>query len=371
MRKGRRQRLREKRREVRNAIVSKQMTGEDKFPMSSESQQSSDEDEYYESLPVDVKRAIQGLRGLQVAQVGIRKIFQKEVLALERKYSKDLNALYQRRKQVLLGKIGVSKEEIILGEVESLKEDEEYRTLPPLPEGATTAPRARVPMFWLRVLKGHPDIEKMIQEKDEPALQHLTDITVSYPTTPSPSFSIHFRFSPNEFFSNSVLSKTYVYKDEISFFGRLLYSHVTAGTVQWKSSKDLTKLPEETKKLKDNSPGREDEESDDEGDTMSFFSFFCPPPSITQPEESDDARREDERDVLLEEEFEIGEALKDHANKQQVLPRAIDYFTGDALWHELNENSDHRSDTDTDNSEEDEDADNKAEEAEEEEGEED
>ncbi|KZT23157.1 hypothetical protein NEOLEDRAFT_1070073, partial [Neolentinus lepideus HHB14362 ss-1] len=96
------------------------------------SQQVDDEGDYYESLPVDVKRAIQGLRGLQAAQVGIRKELQKEVLKLERKYAQSLQALYGRRKQVISGQIGISKEEIILGEVQSMKEDADYQNLPAL-----------------------------------------------------------------------------------------------------------------------------------------------------------------------------------------------------------------------------------------------
>ncbi|TFK49744.1 NAP-domain-containing protein [Heliocybe sulcata] len=312
----------------------------------SSSQQLDDEDDYYEGLPVDVKRAIQGLRGLQVAQVGIQKEFQKEILALERKYSKSMQVLYERRKQVLLGKIGVSKEEIILGEVQSLKEDEDYRNLPALPVNTTTSRPAKVEGFWLRVLKGQPDIENMIQETDEPALYHLTDMTVSYPTKlsgpgdPSLAFSVNFYFSPNEFFSNSVLTKTYVYKacwflhcmptvliapqDEIGFFGQLLYSHVTADTIRWKSGKDLIKVAEEeAKKLKDDSDEEDsdsdkDDDGDDDDDMASFFKFFCPSSRITRPE--DDAKvnvtgasEEDDRDVLLEEDFDIGEALKDQA----------------------------------------------------------
>ncbi|KAI0076373.1 nucleosome assembly protein [Panus rudis PR-1116 ss-1] len=304
-----------------------------------------DDDDYYESLPVDAKRAIQGIRGLQVAQVGVQKEFQKEVMALERKYAKALQTLYERRKEIVLGKIGASKEEIILGEVQSLKEDEDYKNLPALPASATTSKPTLVEGFWLRVLKGHPDIENMIQETDEPALHHLTDITISYPSILSGSgntslaFSVKFHFSRNEFFSNSTLTKTYVYKDEIGFFGDLLYSHVIGDVIQWKAGKDLIKLAEEAAGDDDDD---DDEDDDDDDDEASFFTFFSPPASITRPvndgEDSEDS---------LDDDFDIGEALKN-----QVIPRAVDYFTGDALAYELD--SDDEFDFDFDDDDEDE-----------------
>lgn len=45
-----------------------------------------------------------------------------------------------------------------------------------------------VPNFWLHVLKNVDHICEMIQEHDEPVLQHLVDITCDVQTNPDVSF---------------------------------------------------------------------------------------------------------------------------------------------------------------------------------------
>ncbi|KAK2719186.1 hypothetical protein QYM36_004878, partial [Artemia franciscana] len=45
-------------------------------------------------------------------------------------------------------------------------------------------------------------------EHDEPILRHLTDITVDLTSSPM-GFTLKFHFSPNEFFTDSVLTKIY------------------------------------------------------------------------------------------------------------------------------------------------------------------
>lgn len=62
--------------------------------------------------------------------------------------------------------------------------------------------------FWLNVLRGSEVIADMIKEHDEPILKHLVDITSSVELNP-PGFTLYFHFSPNPFFSNTVLKKHY------------------------------------------------------------------------------------------------------------------------------------------------------------------
>lgn len=44
------------------------------------------------------------------------------------------------------------------------------------------------------------------------ALKHLTDIKLEYLDTKQAGFKLLFSFSPNEFFEDSVLTKTYYYQ---------------------------------------------------------------------------------------------------------------------------------------------------------------
>jgi hypothetical protein len=55
-----------------------------------EEEMTKDEDEYFENLPIDAKRTVQGIRGIEATQANLRKEFQKEVVALERKVSTPL-----------------------------------------------------------------------------------------------------------------------------------------------------------------------------------------------------------------------------------------------------------------------------------------
>ena len=68
-----------------------------------------------------------------------------------------------------------------------------------------------VPEFWLTIFKNVDLLADMLQEHDEPILKHLTDIKVHYKEEPM-GFTLEFLFTPNEYFENSVLTKTYEMK---------------------------------------------------------------------------------------------------------------------------------------------------------------
>ena len=81
-----------------------------------------------------------------------------------------------------------------------------------------------IPEFWLTIFKNVDLLADMMQEHDEPILKHLTDIKVHYKEDPM-GFVLELFFSPNEFFDNLVLTKTYEMKctpdedDPFSFEG--------------------------------------------------------------------------------------------------------------------------------------------------------
>lgn len=69
-----------------------------------------------------------------------------------------------------------------------------------------------VPKFWLMALKNHLDIAELITERDEEALASLKDIRLEYLPSSTPGYKLSFHFAPNEFFTNDVLTKTYIYE---------------------------------------------------------------------------------------------------------------------------------------------------------------
>ena len=88
----------------------------------------------------------------------------------------------------------------------------------------------------------------LITDRDSAALKHLVDVRLEYvkdedtPTTPGrPVFKILFEFSPNDFFGNKILDKTYLYSAEVGYSGDFVYDCAIGTKIQWKEDKDLTK----------------------------------------------------------------------------------------------------------------------------------
>ncbi|EYC32875.1 hypothetical protein Y032_0002g1139 [Ancylostoma ceylanicum] len=151
-----------------------------------------------------------------------------------------------------------------------------------------------IPSFWLNVLKGSDMTQDMIQDHDEPILKHLTDITTSIEVDPH-GFTIYFHFSPNEFFSNTVLKKQYFLEikpdaeDPFGFDGPSVVRAV-GDTIQWNDGKNITKKVVKKKLKKGANAGKfitKTVKAD------SFFNFFD---TIVPPTE-DHKNEDDEEDV--------------------------------------------------------------------------
>merc|ERR1712156_589923 len=81
-------------------------------------------------------------------------------------------------------------------------------------------------------------LAEMVQEADEPVLESLTDITVTFSEKDPMGFTLHFHFAPNQFFTNSVLTKCYEMKceppedDPFSFEGPEIFK-CTGCPIDW------------------------------------------------------------------------------------------------------------------------------------------
>lgn len=148
--------------------------------------------------------------------------------------------MWERRRAIVQGEAAPTTEEITAGEEESKKDDEEYTPLP----AVTGAPEAAaIPEFWLTALRNHPGLNDLITDRDAEALKSLADITVSYLPTDDKQlgFKILFHFKANDFFTNSVLEKTYLYQEEVGYSGDFVYDRAIGTKIEWKEDKDLTK----------------------------------------------------------------------------------------------------------------------------------
>lgn len=210
---------------------------------------------YIENLPLAVRRRVAGLKGVQKDHAKLEAQFQEEVLALEKRYFAKFTPLYEKRAAIINGKSEPSDEEIKAGEKAEDDDDEDGKgasinTQPKEGDEGDKTPMVGIPEFWLSAMKNEPSLAGMIEEKDEAALKHLTDIRLQY--LDRPGFRIIFEFAENEFFSNKIITKTYYYQEETGYGGDYIYDHADGDKIEWKADRNLT-VRIETKKQRNKS----------------------------------------------------------------------------------------------------------------------
>ncbi|KAI1462205.1 nucleosome assembly protein [Annulohypoxylon moriforme] len=279
---------------------------------------------YIESLPQHVRRRVAGLKGIQKDHSKLEAEFQEEVLQLEKKYFAKFTPLYEKRAAIVNGKEEPTDDQIKAGEEDN--EDDEAK---PVEKKETTDEAAAevtelvkgIPEFWLSAMKNQISLAEMITDRDEAALRFLTDIRMEY--LDKPGFRLIFEFAENEFFTNKTITKTYFYQNESGYGGDFIYDHAEGDKINWKEGQDLTVRIESKKQRNKNT--KQTRIVKKTVPTESFFNFFSPPKAPT--DDDDDAASDIEERLELD--YQLGEDIK-----EKLIPRAIDWFTGEALAFE-------------------------------------
>lgn len=295
---------------------------------------------YIESLPPQVRKRVAGLKGVQKEHAKLEAEFQEEVLALEKKFFAKYSPLYEKRAAIVNGQAEPTEEEIKLGEEDDEEDaDEEGEKAEANTDESADAAKG-IPEFWLSAMK-NSSLAETITDRDEDALRHLTNIKMEY--LDKPGFRLIFEFSSNEFFDNKAITKTYFYQEESGYGGDFIYDHAEGDKISWKDGKDLT-VKIESKKQRNKSESRSSQRIHQEftadmtfADTKqtrivkksvptpSFFDFFNP----AKPPTDDDEEIDEDIEAKLELDYQLGEDIK-----EKLIPRAIDWFTGEALQFE-------------------------------------
>lgn len=298
---------------------------------------------YIQSLPKVVKRRLKALKKLQFEMIKIESKFYEEVHELECKYATQYMPLNERRKEIVTGDqeptdsdcewpSDEEDEEAALSvSDESLKtkaklEDEtgkEKKEEEKTDEAKEEENPTGVPQFWLTTFKNVDMLSEMIQDHDEPILKHLQEVKVKFSQSDPMGFTLEFYFETNDFFNNNMLTKEYIMRSEpdptepFEFEGPEIIK-CKGCTIDWKKGKNVTvKVIKKVQKHKGRGTKRTVTKT---VQNDSFFNFFCPP-VVTEGEEPDE-----ETEALLAADFEIG-----HFIRERIVPRAILYFTGEAL----------------------------------------
>jgi len=289
--------------------------------------------EYVKSLPKSVKRRLKALKRLQADANKVESRFYEEVDALERKYAALYEPFFERRREIIAAHVEPtdaecdwpSDEEDELSD--ELKDKAKIEEISETKEKEAEAPKKfdentkGVPEFWLTVFKNVDMLAEMIQPHDEPILRHLQDIQLKI--NEGTGFTLQFVFEPNEYFTNAILTKEYTIRFGVEEDNPLGYEgpdivKCTGCTIDWKKGKNVTvKVVKKVQKHKGRGTKRTVTKT---VQNDSFFNFFSPP-QVAEDEEPDE-----ETEALMTADFEIG-----HFFRESIIPRAILYFTGDAI----------------------------------------
>ncbi|EEH23364.1 hypothetical protein PABG_05575 [Paracoccidioides brasiliensis Pb03] len=277
---------------------------------------------YVESLPASIRRRVAGLKGIQKEHSKLEVEFQQKVLELEKEYFAKFEPLYSKRATIVNGNSEPTEDEVKAGKRADEDDDEETKAEEePKTDDGETLVAAGIPEFWLSAMKNHISLSEMITDRDEEALKHLTDIRMEY--LERPGFRLVFEFAENEFFTNKTITKTYYYQEESGYGGDFIYDHADGDEIEWKEGKDLT-VRYESKKQRNKST-KQTRIVKVKVPTDSFFNFFSPPNPPTK--ENDDVASDIEERLELD--YQLGEDIK-----EKLIPRAVDWFTGEALQFE-------------------------------------
>ncbi|KAL5967802.1 Nucleosome assembly protein 1-like 4, partial [Taenia solium] len=306
-------------------------------------------------LPTSVKRRVNALKNVLHDYIKIETQFYQEIFEIESKFSARYGVLLDKRNAIISGEIEPTDEESTWNycQEDELAEDltkqhielqEDFK-----PEDASSC--EGIPKFWLKAMLHASPTAELIKGNDYPVLEHLTDIRINLNTADSEmGFTINFYFSPNEYFSEKVISKFYYFDNKPPSENPLLYDgpqivRVRASPITWKPGKNVTvKFLRKVKKHKNRKEVRTITKTVKQD---SFFNYFDPPNESLTDEDLDEDTAE-----LLQEDFRIANFMRD-----VLVPRAVLFFTGEAIESDGEGDDEDGDDDDVDDSDNDEDND--------------
>jgi len=223
-------------------------------------------------LPPAVKNRVDALETLHLAAGEIDSGLKKERIAIEKRRNALKTPIYQNRAKIISGEVEPETNAELGSEGEK-----------------------GIPEFWFTCLVNHPATTQLVAETDEEALGFLKDVTCEY-NEDFTSFRLDFSFAENPFFSNAILSKTYVLSPDI-LDNQPSVEEVTGTPIEWKESKNLC-VKETKKKMKAKSgknKGQVKIKTTSEP-VASFFHYFADPSTAEEDEEEEEDGEEENED---------------------------------------------------------------------------
>lgn len=172
------------------------------------------------NLPEAAQNRVKALKNIQLDFLKLEAKFFSEVFEIERKYQELYQPLNDKRKTIINGEYEPTEKEVESQFKEEDKNDDEdevalaksslnlINSLPKYDENVKG-----VPDFWLTIFRHTDLLSDMVQTHDEPILKKLQDIKIKYDK--DLSYTLEFHFAPNDYFTDSVLTKKYYLRCKI------------------------------------------------------------------------------------------------------------------------------------------------------------
>ncbi|KAL7556793.1 hypothetical protein ACA910_005231 [Epithemia clementina (nom. ined.)] len=297
-------------------------------------------------MPEYVRKRVEKLQELDSARESVMEQYLKERSEMEKKFAALLQPLYDQRSAVVMGE---QDDEIAKKATMAAAKDTTAAAAavgatngdqPPGPEEVAAAAVRGIPHFWVTALSNHDTIGELITEEDVDCLQHLQDI-VCLDQEDGKGFTIQFKFGPNEYFHDAVLTKTYEVPN-LLFSDEPMLKQVKGCVIHWKEGNNNNNNNNNNtdrcltyRKIQKKQRGKGKKAGQVRTITKtekkeSFFHWFETPP--TMPTNMDQMEEEDvdEMEEQFTDDFEVAQALRG-----EICPRAVLWFTGEAAEREM------------------------------------
>lgn len=264
-------------------------------------------------LPEYVVKRVEKLKELDESRDKIMDQYMKERSNLEKKFSALLKPLYENRVSIVAG--------------ERDSEIAAATGISPQPEEGEEVIMKGIPHFWSTAISNHDTTGELITEEDVDCLEHLRDITCA-DDEDGKGFTISFLFRPNDYFSDTVLTKRYEVPN-LLLSDEPVIKQVHGCIIHWKEDRSLTFRKFQKKQRGKGKKAGQIRTVTKTEKKESFFHWFEAPQMPTSVDNMDEEEVE-HYEELFGDDFDVAQAFR-----CEICPRAVQWYTGEAAEREM------------------------------------
>ena len=188
-----------------------------------------EEGAFMDMLPENVRQRVEKLKDLHAERENLLLHYQKDRVALEKKYAELYAPLFEKRHQVIIGKL----DDEIKEEAGSKDKSDEQNE-----DNAQETNLVGVPEFWVCAIGNLEGVSELVTERDNECILFLDNITCDE-NGEGTGFTLKFHFRENPFFENKVLTKMYEIPN-LLLDDEPILKNVEGCEIKWKPGKCLT-----------------------------------------------------------------------------------------------------------------------------------